>query len=133
MNGNFYSALLSTIAAPCPTTGEREFVVEGVPDEWPHECGVCYLVAVYTARLALEQNCAYVEVRRGLHKHRFDLGDLIAAVKAKAGGLYRPNEAGGNWKTAELLSYGGELGTLRNYVHVPVAVCSDPASPTKEL
>lgn len=123
-------ALVRWVKAPVPVTGENVFVVEGIPKEWPSVCAACYMIAVYTVRMALEQNCAYVEVRRHSgHTHRFDAVDILNAVRLSPYGLQAPTfEVPSNYKTAELTMLGGEPGHFRRSVAVPDAVSASPAA-----
>jgi len=87
MQNSFYRDLAQETKAPIPTSSDKTMVVEGVPKDWPCEKGACVFVARYVLRAALEQNCAYVEVRQGAHhRHRFDVGTLLLDVKKWLGG-----------------------------------------------
>ena len=68
-------------------SAERTLFVEGVPPQWPST-----VVAQYCLRAALENNCSYITVRKGVHSRQtYSVIKLLDVTRSlHCGGALQP-------------------------------------------
>jgi len=115
---------------------ERTLTVEGVPrpenqyeDEWP-----CDYVAVSVLRMACEQQCTRIVVRKPWKGHscEFDVGEMLQQIAAYWGGRLPVAPGPPMLGTAKQLALGGELESHRPVFAVPVAISGEDPAGGKE-